>query len=129
MARWVDDRLVPKVVVATQSRVVEAAVDRRRQMGAVHAGDLGDRAPAERLDHVAAVLLGPPATAWALGRFTGAALATGAVKLAARQVLDDTAARPGPGVGRRRPAGGRAADRPPMPAQRRDAPDRRRASA
>ena len=87
VARWVDDRLRPKIVVATQSRVIEAAVD-RDGMWVPSTPVISVTAAPERLDHVAAVLLGPPATAWALRRFTGAALATGAVKLAARQVLE-----------------------------------------
>jgi hypothetical protein len=87
VARWVDDRLVPKVVVATQSRVVEAAVD--HDGGWVPSTPvISVAAPAERLDHVAAVLLSPPVTAWALRRYAGSALVTGAVKLAARQVLE-----------------------------------------
>jgi N-6 DNA Methylase len=94
IARWVDDRLVPKVVVATQSRVVEAAVDRDGTW--VPATPvISVTAPADRLDHVAAALLAPPVTAIALRRFAGAALATGAVKLAARQVLDLPIPEPG----------------------------------
>jgi hypothetical protein len=86
--------MVPKVVVATQSRVVEAAVDRD---GAWIPSTpvISLTAPADRLDHVAAALLAPPATVWALRRFAGAALATGAVKLAARQVLELPLPEPG----------------------------------
>jgi hypothetical protein len=87
VARWVEDRLAPKVVVATQSRVVEAAVDRDGTW-VPSTPVISVTAPVERLDHIAAVLLAPPVTAWALRRHTGAALVTGAVKLAARQVLE-----------------------------------------
>ncbi|MGH9117254.1 MAG: HsdM family class I SAM-dependent methyltransferase [Acidimicrobiales bacterium] len=87
VARWVDERLVPKVVVATQSRVVEAAVD-RDGIWVPSTPVISVVGPADRLDHVAAVLLAPPVTAWAMRRFAGAALAADAVKLAARQVLE-----------------------------------------
>jgi hypothetical protein len=87
VARWVEDRLVPKVMVATQTRVVEAAVD--AVGGCVPSTPvISVEAPAARLAHIAAVLLAPPVTAWALHHATGTALATGAVKLAARQVLE-----------------------------------------
>lgn len=84
---WVDDRLVPKVVLATQTRVLEAAVDRTGEwvpstpVIAVHA-------PRDALDAVAAVLLAPPVSAWAASTYAGVALAADAIKLSARQVLD-----------------------------------------
>jgi hypothetical protein len=87
VARWVEDRLVPKVVVATQSSIVEAAVDRDGRW-VPSTPVISVAASVDRLDHVAAVLLAPPVTAWARRRFAGAALATGSVKLAARQVLE-----------------------------------------
>lgn len=87
LARWVRDRLAPKLVVATQSSVLEAAVD-----------TVGDWVPSvpcvaveaapEHLWHLAAVLNSAVASAWALERFAGAGLSPGAVKLSARQVLD-----------------------------------------
>lgn len=87
VARWVEARLVPKVAVATQTRVIEAAVDLTG--GWVPSTPVIAVVPAaERLHHLAAVLLAPPVTAWALRHAAGTALATGAVKLAARQVLD-----------------------------------------
>jgi hypothetical protein len=94
VARWVDDRLVPKVVVATQSPTVEAAVDRAGTW-VPSTPVISVAAPPDRLDHVGAVLLSPPVTAWALRNVTGAALAAGAVKLAARQVLDVPLPEPG----------------------------------
>jgi hypothetical protein len=87
LRRWVDARLVPKVVLATQTRVLEAAIDRdgtwvpSTPVIAVHA------APAD-LSRVAAVLLAPPVSAWAARRFRGVALSSDAIKLSARQVLD-----------------------------------------
>ncbi|MGH9186916.1 MAG: HsdM family class I SAM-dependent methyltransferase [Acidimicrobiales bacterium] len=87
LVRWVRDRLVPKVVVATQTRVVEAAVDEEgtwvpsTPVIAVHTA-------VDRLWDIAAALMSPPITAWALRTYGGTALAPDAVKLAARQVLE-----------------------------------------
>lgn len=85
LGAWARSRLVPKVVVATQTRVVEAAVD--------EAGTwlpstplVSVVAPAERLWHAAAVLSSPVTTAWARRRFAGAALSFDAIKLSASQV-------------------------------------------
>lgn len=96
LARWVEERLVPKVVVATQTRVVEVAVD-----------DAGRWVPStpliavpadpDRLWHLAAALSAPPVTAWALRISSGTALVPDALKLSAAQVrqvpapLDDRA--------------------------------------
>jgi predicted RNA methylase len=87
VARWVRQRLVPKVVLATQTKVLEAAVDVRGEwipstpVIAVHA------APAD-LWRVASVLTAPAMSAWALRHHAGAALHADAIKLSARQVLD-----------------------------------------
>lgn len=84
---WVRARLVPKVVLATQTRVLEAAVDATgcwvpsTPVIAVHAR-------AEDLWRVAAVLLAPPVTAWAVGQFAGTALSSTALKLPARAVAE-----------------------------------------
>jgi hypothetical protein len=84
--RWVRQRLVPKVVVATQTKVVEAAVDVEgawvpsTPVISVHT-DAAD------LWRVAAVLTAPAVSAWALRHHAGAALNPGAIKLSAGQVL------------------------------------------
>ncbi|MGB5757458.1 MAG: hypothetical protein WBM50_11120, partial [Acidimicrobiales bacterium] len=84
---WTDRQLQPKVVLATQSRLLEPVVDLAGNMIpatpliAVH-GDADD------LASIAAVLLAPPVVAWAWQRWFGAALAVDAIKLAARQVLE-----------------------------------------
>jgi predicted RNA methylase len=86
LARWVRAQLVPKLVVATQTKVLEVAVDEDGDVVpstpviAVHA-------PAEWLWPLAAALSAPPVTAVALQRGFGAALSVHAVKLSARQVL------------------------------------------
>lgn len=87
LRRWVDDRLVPKVVLATQTKVLEAAIDVEgtwvpsTPVIAVHA-------PADQLFRVAAVLLAPPVSAWASSAYAGVALTSDAIKLSARQVLE-----------------------------------------
>ena len=87
LRRWVDDRLVPKVVLATQTRVLEAAVDLdgswvpSTPVIAVHTA-------ADALYDVAAVLIAPPVSAWAAATYAGVALAPDAIKLSARQVLE-----------------------------------------
>ena len=92
---WARARLVPKVVVATQTRVVEAAVD-------VDGTWLPSTplisvvAPPERLWHAASALLAPPVTAWALRRWGGTALSAGGLKLSATQVRAIPSPAPGP---------------------------------
>jgi hypothetical protein len=76
---------VPKVLVATQTPVVEAVAD-----------DAGAWLPCtpvitvipSALDvwHILAALLAPPVTAWALRQAAGAALSADAVKLSASQL-------------------------------------------
>lgn len=92
LAAWADARLRPKVVVATQTRVVEAAVD--------HDGSWWPSVPVVSVvldpelddEHhrllVLAALTAPPASAWAAERSGGTALAPQALKLSARQVRE-----------------------------------------
>ncbi len=85
VARWTDRQLRPKVVLATQSKVLEPVIDR-----------IGNIVPAtpliavhgrpEDLAHIAAVLLSPPVVAWAWTRWFGTAMAVDALKLSATQV-------------------------------------------
>ncbi|WP_334145072.1 HsdM family class I SAM-dependent methyltransferase [Rhabdothermincola sp.] len=87
LARWADSVLVPKVVVATQTRVLEAAVDETgRWWPSVPV--VAVTTDPEDLWAVAAILLAPPVSAWAMARVAGAALAADAVKLAARDVAE-----------------------------------------
>ena len=94
---WVDARLVPKVVVATQTKVVEAAPDVEGRL--VPMTPVLSVVPHEPADvwRLAAALTSPLVTAWALREFAGAALSANALKLSARQALlaplpDDQAA-------------------------------------
>jgi hypothetical protein len=83
---WFASLLRPKVLVATQTRVVEAAVD---EMGVVIPSvpviSVMPTDPA-RVWHLLAVLLSPPVTAWALRSWGGTALSARAMKLGAPQV-------------------------------------------
>ena len=84
---WVRKRLVPKLLLATQTRVLSAAADRD--------GRCVPSVPViavEPLDDyawwlVAAVLWAPVVSVDAANRFAGAGLAAGALRLSARQVL------------------------------------------
>lgn len=85
LARWVRERLVPKVVVAAQTRVVEVAVDVEGRWVPSTPVIAVPVAP-ERLWHVAAALAAPPVTAWALRLSAGTALLPDALKMSAAQV-------------------------------------------
>ncbi|WP_170219539.1 HsdM family class I SAM-dependent methyltransferase [Nocardioides litoris] len=85
LAAWARARLVPKVLVAPQGRVVEAVVDvDGRWLPSVPVVTVA--ADPDRLWHVLAVLLAPPVVAGAAARYAGAGLSAAAVKLSARQV-------------------------------------------
>lgn len=86
LCRWVNARLVPKVLVATQTPTIEAVPD--------PTGEWIPSTPVVSVEchpdllwHVLAALGSPAATLWARRHFTGAALSTRTVKLSARQVL------------------------------------------
>ena len=83
---WAANRLVPKLLLATQTRVIEGVVD--------EAGVLLPSVPVITVTthgislwHAAAALMSPPITAWAAARYMGAALSIDALKLSASQVL------------------------------------------
>ena len=84
---WAASRLVPKVLVATQTRVIEAVADPAGEwLPSVPVITVTPRAPAD-LWRVAAVLSAPPVSAWAATTYLGAALSVRAIKLSASQVL------------------------------------------
>lgn len=85
LARWVGERLVPKVVVAAQTRVIEVAVDVEGRW-VPSTPVISVPVVPERLWHVAAALSAPPVTAWALRLSAGTALLPDALKLSAAQV-------------------------------------------
>ncbi|NLA34211.1 MAG: SAM-dependent DNA methyltransferase [Actinobacteria bacterium] len=85
---WIARQLTPKVLVATQTKVLEVVEDQR--------GDLVPLTPVisvvprgeVSVAHLAAALLVPAATAWAAARFGGGGMSHTALKLAAKQVLE-----------------------------------------
>jgi hypothetical protein len=82
---WVEARLVPKLVIATQTRVLEAAVDEDGTL-VPSTPVIALEAPLEHLWDLAAVLHAPPVTAWLLARALGTGLSADAVRVTARQV-------------------------------------------
>jgi len=96
MAGWAARRLVPKLLVATQTRVAEAVVDADGAwLTSTPLLGVYPRDPAH-LWRLAAVLLSPVATAWAFARAGGTSLSPDALKLSARQLLDLPLPLPGP---------------------------------
>lgn len=81
---WVRQRLTPKIVVATQTKIIEAAVD---ETGTWIPSVPVISVRADDLWAVAAVLLSPTASAWAAAHCLGAGLSMNAIKLRAQQVL------------------------------------------
>jgi N-6 DNA Methylase len=85
--RWVARARVPKLLVATQTRVVEAAVDGSGSwVPSVPVVAVVPHDPAD-LWRVAAAVASPAATAWLLGRAPGTALARDAIKVAGPDLL------------------------------------------
>ena len=83
--RWVDARLVPKVLVATQTKVIEAVADPDGTLVPITPVISVQPAP-DDVWMVAAVLSSPPVSAWAARRTIGSALSVDAVKLSAAQL-------------------------------------------
>lgn len=87
---WAEARLVPKVLVATQTKVIEAAPDpdgRYVPLTPVLAVVPHDPNDPNAVWQLAAALTDPAVTAWASNEFGGTALSSEAVKLSAKQVL------------------------------------------
>ncbi|MFB9315048.1 N-6 DNA methylase [Nocardioides plantarum] len=85
LSAWVRARLVPKVLVAPQGRVVEAVVDvEGAWLPSVPVVSLA--VGPDRLWHALAVLLAPPVVAQAAATYAGTGLSARALKLSARQV-------------------------------------------
>jgi hypothetical protein len=98
VAAWAAGRRVPKVLVATQTRIVEAAADPAGEWIPVtptisvepHLAPDGapDRDLADTVWRLTAALLAPPVSARALATHLGAGLSPGALRWSARSVLD-----------------------------------------
>lgn len=118
VARWAEARVGPKVLVATQTRVLEAVADERGWWyPSVPVLALSCRARDRWA--VLAVVLAPPVSVWAHEQAAGTALGADAIKLRAGQLLDV----PLPGD----PDAWRAGAVSARAAQRERDPDRRRA--
>jgi hypothetical protein len=76
---------VPKVLLATQTRVLEAVADPLGQWLPLTPVVTVEPRDARDLWHIAAVLLSPAASAAGLGRTSGSALSAHALKLSARE--------------------------------------------
>jgi hypothetical protein len=78
---WLEQLRRPKVLVASQTKVVEAAVDRDGSwVPCTPVVSVLPRRKAD-LDLVAAALCAPPAAAWAVGRAAGTGLSPGAIRM------------------------------------------------
>jgi hypothetical protein len=92
LAAWAEGRLRPKVVVATQTRVVEAAVDDDGtwwpSVPVISVVLDPERDDEEHRWMVAAALMAPPVAAWAAERSAGTAMAAHALRLSARQLTE-----------------------------------------
>lgn len=94
LAQWLDARLIPKVLLATQSRVLECVVDEQGELlPSVPVITLAPK-PIQPTGHrgrplwrIAAAVCSPVCCAVALRHFAGAALSLGAIKLSANQTL------------------------------------------
>jgi hypothetical protein len=83
MARWAERRMVPKVLVASQTAVIEAVVDETGAwLPSVPVVSVVPRA-ADDLWRVAAILTNPVTSAWAAHRVAGSGLSGNALRIGA----------------------------------------------
>jgi hypothetical protein len=128
LARWVAARRIPKVLVATQTRVLEAAADEHGTW--VPSVPVISVEPRAGVDPwlLAAVIGSPVASAWAATNYLGAGLGSGTLKLSASQLVqlplppgDPTAAAALLRAGEVDASAAVAADAYGLPSARRDA--------
>ncbi len=86
LQRWVTRQSQPKILLATQAKVLEPYVDREGSAIPV-TPLLSVHCDKDDLYKVAAVLLAPPVALWAWRTWFGSAMAVDAIKLSAKQVL------------------------------------------
>lgn len=85
LAPWMTQRLVPKVLVATQTKIIEVFVDESgRFLPSIPLLSVVPRNPGDTL-LLAAALAAPPISALAMTKYAGAALSANAIKLSAKQ--------------------------------------------
>jgi len=91
IAEWARARQVPKVLVATQTRIVEAVADPEGRLipvtPTISVEPRNTNRPQESVWHLTAALLAPPVSARALATHLGAGLSSGALRWSARSVL------------------------------------------
>lgn len=88
MTSWLEKRLIPKVMVATQTRILETFVDSAgRFVPCMPVLSVFPKNP-DQLWHLASLIGSPVTTALAMDRYAGAARTGDAIKLAAKQVLE-----------------------------------------
>lgn len=87
LGEWFAARLVPKLLVASQTKVVEVVVD---EVGALlpSVPVVSVEASVEHLWDLAAALSSPPVTAWCVERSLGSGLSADAVRLSAKLLLE-----------------------------------------
>jgi SAM-dependent methyltransferase len=86
LSGWADARLVPKLLVAAQGRVIEAVVDEQGAwLPSVPVLSVVPDDPAD-LWRLLALTLAPPVAAHAAARYLGTGLTPGSVKVSARQL-------------------------------------------
>ena len=91
IAEWALARQVPKVLVATQTRIVEAVADPEGRLipvtPTISVEPRNTNNAQESVWHLTAALLSPPVSARALTTHLGAGLSSGALRWSARSVL------------------------------------------
>ena len=80
---WIRDRLVPKVLVASQTRLIEAIVDVDGRCVPCTPVVSVEPVGGPSIWHLAALLISPVATAWLVTEAAGTALSAAAVRVSA----------------------------------------------
>jgi GNAT superfamily N-acetyltransferase len=88
IGRWVARLAVPKVLVASQTRVVEAVADQRGDVVPVTPTIAVLPARGDDLDLVVAALVSPPVAAWMRRRRAGSGMSAAAVRIGAADLLE-----------------------------------------
>jgi hypothetical protein len=87
VGRWAAARLVPKLVVASQTKVIEVALDTAGRV-IPSPPTISVEAAAEELPRLLAVLLAPATTAWLHRRAAGTGLAPDALRVSVADLVD-----------------------------------------
>ena len=87
LADWITSRMIPKIMMATQTKVIEAYVDATGEF--LPSLPLLTIMPLEAsgIWQVAAAVTSPVTTAWAMRTYAGTALSADAIKLSAKQIV------------------------------------------